>query len=101
MPSAGATLAEGMAGKSAGMLTSRIVQALVDNKVLVSEGNIEHAFELLLQIEKTVVGGAGLPAEHRPRSGGGRAALACSTQANLPILRPGQRALRRWSPWLC
>jgi threonine dehydratase len=59
MPSASATLAEGIAVRSPGALTSRIVRALVDDMVLVSEGDIEHAIVLLLEIEKTVVEGAG------------------------------------------
>jgi threonine dehydratase len=59
MPSANATLAEGIAVKSPGGLTTRIVRQLVDDIVLVSEGDIEHAIVLLLDIEKTVVEGAG------------------------------------------
>jgi threonine dehydratase len=59
MPCANATLAEGIAVKSPGGLTSRIVRALVDDIVLVDEGDIEHAIVLLLDIEKTVVEGAG------------------------------------------
>jgi len=59
MPSASATLAEGIAVKSPGTLTVPIVRALVDDMVLVSEGDIEHAIVLLLEIEKTVVEGAG------------------------------------------
>jgi threonine dehydratase len=59
MPCANATLAEGIAVKSPGALTSAIVRRLVDDLVLVSEGDIEHAIVLLLEIEKTVVEGAG------------------------------------------
>jgi threonine dehydratase len=59
MPSANATLAEGIAVKSPGGLTTRIVRQLVDDIVLVGEGDIEHAIVLLLDIEKTVVEGAG------------------------------------------
>jgi threonine dehydratase len=59
MPCAHATLAEGIAVKTPGVLTSRIVSALVDDVVLVGEGDIEHAIVLLLEIEKTVVEGAG------------------------------------------
>jgi threonine dehydratase len=59
LPSANATLAEGIAVKSPGVLACGIVRRLVDDMVLVSEGDIEHAIVLLLEIEKTVVEGAG------------------------------------------
>jgi threonine dehydratase len=59
MPCAGDTLAEGIAVKEPGAITSRIVEALVDDIVLVSERRLEEAVSLLLQIEKTVVEGAG------------------------------------------
>jgi threonine dehydratase len=59
MTSAAATLAEGIAVRQPGELTRRIVRQQVDDIVLVSEGDIEHAIVLLLEIEKTVVEGAG------------------------------------------
>lgn len=59
MPCAGDTLAEGIAVKEPGAITARMVEALVDDIVLVSERNLEKAVSLLLQIEKTVVEGAG------------------------------------------
>ncbi|WP_066797194.1 threonine ammonia-lyase [Sphingomonas soli] len=59
MPCAGDTLAEGIAVKEPGGITSTIVQALVDDIVLVGERRLEEAVSLLLQIEKTVVEGAG------------------------------------------
>ncbi|QNE31897.1 threonine ammonia-lyase [Sphingomonas sp. NBWT7] len=59
MPCAGDTLAEGIAVKEPGVVTSRMVEALVDDIVLVSERSLEEAVSLLLQIEKTVVEGAG------------------------------------------
>ncbi|MEG1834168.1 MAG: threonine ammonia-lyase [Burkholderiaceae bacterium] len=59
LPSAQATLAEGIAVKQPGTLTVPIVRALVDDMVLVSEGDIEQAIVMLLEIEKTVVEGAG------------------------------------------
>ncbi len=59
MPSANATLAEGIAVKHPGDLTVQIVRNLVDDVVLVSEGDIEQAIVMLLEIEKTVVEGAG------------------------------------------
>jgi len=59
MPCGGDTLAEGIAVKHPGMLTRRMVAALVDDIVLVSERRLEESVSLLLQIEKTVVEGAG------------------------------------------
>jgi len=59
MPCAGDTLAEGIAVKEPGVITSQMVEALVDDIVLVNERNLEKAVSLLLQIEKTVVEGAG------------------------------------------
>ena len=58
-PCAGDTLAEGIAVKEPGAITSRMVEALVDELVLVSERSLEKAVSLLVQIEKTVVEGAG------------------------------------------
>jgi len=55
----GDTLAEGIAVKEPGSITSRIVDQVVDDVVLVSERYLEQALALLLQIEKTVVEGAG------------------------------------------
>ncbi len=59
MPSANATLAEGIAVKQPGDLTVEIVKRLVTDVLLVSEGDIEQAIVMLLEIEKTVVEGAG------------------------------------------
>ena len=59
MPCAGDTLAEGIAVKEPGGITSKMVAELVDDIVLVSERSLEMAVSLLLQIEKTVVEGAG------------------------------------------
>ena len=59
MPSANATLAEGIAVKQPGDLTVQIVKRLVNDVVLVSEGDIEQAIVMLLEIEKSVVEGAG------------------------------------------
>ncbi|MHA6719959.1 threonine ammonia-lyase [Sphingomonas sp. RS6] len=59
MPCAGDTLAEGIAVKYPGEVTGRIVESLVDDIVLVGERRLEEAVSLLLQIEKTVVEGAG------------------------------------------
>jgi threonine dehydratase len=59
LPSEGDTLAEGIAVKVPGKITREIVRALVQDIVLVSERDLEKALSLLLQIEKTVVEGAG------------------------------------------
>ena len=53
------TIAEGIAVKSPGKITREIVRQHVDRIDLVSEGDIEHAIVVLLEIEKTVVEGAG------------------------------------------
>jgi threonine dehydratase len=59
LPCGGDTLAEGIAVKEPGEFTSRIIERLVDDILLVSEADLETAVALLLQIEKTVVEGAG------------------------------------------
>ena len=59
MACGGDTLAEGIAVKAPGEFTAQIIAELVDEIVLVTEGALEHAVALLLQIEKTVVEGAG------------------------------------------
>ncbi len=53
------TIAEGIAVKTPGKLTLPIVRELVDDIVLVGEGALEQAIVMLLEIEKTVVEGAG------------------------------------------
>jgi threonine dehydratase len=53
------TIAEGIAVKQPGALTLEIVRSNVDDILLVDEGDIEEAMLLLLEIEKTVVEGAG------------------------------------------
>ena len=55
----GDTLAEGIAVLEPGRYTSRMLAGLLDDLVLVDEASIETALALLLQIEKTVVEGAG------------------------------------------
>jgi threonine dehydratase len=59
LPTRGDTLAEGIAVKAPGEITSEIVRRLVDDIVLVSEQEIEQALSLLIGIEKTVTEGAG------------------------------------------
>jgi threonine dehydratase len=53
------TIAEGIAVKEPGKLTREIVREHVSEILLVDEGDIEQAIVLLLEIEKTVVEGAG------------------------------------------
>jgi threonine dehydratase len=59
LPMRGDSLAEGIAVKRPGRLTTQIVRRLVDDILLVTEEQIEHAVSLLIGIEKTVVEGAG------------------------------------------
>jgi threonine dehydratase len=59
LPCGGDTLAEGIAVKEPGKFTQRIIEQVVDDIVLVDEPSLEEAVSLLLQIEKTVVEGAG------------------------------------------
>ncbi len=53
------TIAEGIAVATAGQITREIVRAHVDELLLVDEGDIEQAVLMLLEIEKTLVEGAG------------------------------------------
>lgn len=74
------TLADGIAVKEPGRLTLGIVRRLVRDVLLVDEGDIEAAILLLLEVEKTVVegaGGTGLAAlmRHRERFAGRRVGL--------------------------
>src|SRR5207237_10535729 len=59
LPLGGDTLAEGIAVKEPGALTSRILKDLADDIVLVPERDLERAVAMLAGIEKTVVEGAG------------------------------------------
>jgi threonine dehydratase len=59
MPLGGDTLAEGIAVKQPGELTSRILGEYANDVVLVSERDLERAVSMLVGIEKTVVEGAG------------------------------------------
>ncbi|MBC2665970.1 threonine ammonia-lyase [Novosphingobium flavum] len=58
-PIGGDTLAEGIAVFEPGRFTSRSLAGLLDDFFLVTESEMESALALLLQIEKTVVEGAG------------------------------------------
>ena len=54
-----ATIADGIGVKAPGALTLPLIRSLVDDVVLVGEDDIEQAILMLLEIEKTVVEGAG------------------------------------------
>jgi len=55
----GDTVAEGLAVRDVGRLTARIAQDLVDDVLVVDEAEIERAVCWLIDVEKTVVEGAG------------------------------------------
>lgn len=75
-----ATIADGIAVKSPGELPLSVIRRSVDEMLLVAEEDIEQAIVMLLEIEKTVVegaGAAGLAAvlRHRDRFAGQRVGL--------------------------
>ena len=53
------TIAEGIAVGQPGQMTREVIARLVDDLLLVQEGDIEQAVLMLLEIEKTLVEGAG------------------------------------------
>ena len=59
LPCAGDTIAEGIAVKAPGLLTSGLINHIVDDILLVAERDIEAAISLLVQAERTVAEGAG------------------------------------------
>ena len=86
------TVAEGIAVKNPGRLTREVIRRLVSDILLVGEGELEDAVLMLLQIEKTVVegaGAAGLAAllKHRSRFRKKRVGLVlCGGNIDLLIL---------------
>ena len=58
-PQGSSTIAEGIAVGTPGLIPQAIIRRLVDDLVLVEEGDIEQAMVMLLEIEKTLVEGAG------------------------------------------
>lgn len=58
-PQGSSTIAEGIAVGTPGEITREIIARLVDDMVLIEEGDIEQAMVMLLEIEKTLVEGAG------------------------------------------
>ena len=53
------TIAEGIAVRNVGRITSEIIGRLVEDILLIDESDIENAISLLISIEKTVAEGAG------------------------------------------
>ena len=58
-PQGTSTIAEGIAVGTPGVLTRAVIEKHVDDLLLVDEGDIEQAVLMLLEIEKTLVEGAG------------------------------------------
>ena len=58
-PQGTTSIAEGIAVGTPGVIPQAIIARLVDDLVLVDEGDIEQAMVMLLEIEKTLVEGAG------------------------------------------
>ena len=59
LPQGDSTIAEGIAVGTPGRLTQAIAEKYVNDILLVDEGDIEQAIVMLLEIEKTLVEGAG------------------------------------------
>ncbi|MBI5278830.1 MAG: threonine ammonia-lyase [Burkholderiales bacterium] len=62
LPQGISTIAEGIAVGTPGRVTQELIERYVDDLVLVDEGDIEQAIVMLLEIEKTLVEGAGAAA---------------------------------------
>ena len=58
-PQGGSSIAEGIAVGTPGKIPQAIIARLVNDLVLVDEGDIEQAIVMLLEVEKTLVEGAG------------------------------------------
>jgi threonine dehydratase len=83
LPQGTSTIAEGIAVGTPGAITEAIVRQRVDDLLLVDEGDVEQAIVMLLEIEKTLVegaGAAGLAAliKHPQRFAGKRVGLVLS-----------------------
>ncbi|WP_027014378.1 threonine ammonia-lyase [Comamonas composti] len=83
LPMGSSTIAEGIAVTQPGEITTQIVRRLVDDLLLVDEGDIEQAVLMLLEIEKTLVEGAGAAAlaallRHPQRFAGKKVGLVLS-----------------------
>lgn len=82
-PSSARTVADGIAVKAPGVITTPIVRELAESVITVGEASIERAVALFVEIEKTVAegaGAAGLAAllEHRDRFAGRRVGIVLS-----------------------
>jgi threonine dehydratase len=91
LPMGQSTIAEGIAVATPGQMTRNVVRNLVDELLLVDEGDIEQAVLMLLEIEKTLVegaGAAGLAAmlRHRERFAGKKVGLVLSGGNIDPLL---------------
>jgi threonine dehydratase len=62
LPQGASTIAEGIAVGTPGRIPQGLIEQHVDDILLVDEGDIEHAIVMLLEIEKTLVEGAGAAA---------------------------------------
>ena len=85
LPLGTATIAEGIAVATPGRITQEVVARLVDDLLLVDEGDVEQAVLMLLEIEKTLVEGAGAVGlaalvRHRERFRGKRVGLVPRAQ---------------------
>ena len=91
LPMGLSTIAEGIAVGTAGTITREVVARLVDELVLVDEGDIEQAVLMLLEIEKTLVEGAGATGlaaliRHREKFAGQKVGLILSGGNIDPLL---------------
>jgi threonine dehydratase len=100
--SAASSIAEGIAVKEPGRITREICHRLVDEIIVVRESSIEDAVALLLEIEKSVVEGAGAAGVaaimERPELFAGRkvGTVLCGGNIDLSVLSSVlQRALVR------
>jgi threonine dehydratase len=93
LPMGTSTIAEGIAVTQPGVITQEVVQRCVDDLLLVDEGDIEQAVLMLLEIEKTLVEGAGaaglaaccaIPSASRARRWGWCCRAAISTPCCWP-----------------
>jgi threonine dehydratase len=91
LPVGASTIAEGIAVGTPGALTQAVIKQRVDDLLLVDEGDIEQAIVMLLEVEKTLVegaGAAGLAAltKHAQRFQGRRVGLVLSGGNIDPLL---------------
>ncbi len=91
LPIGASTIAEGIAVGTPGTLTQAVIKKQVDDLLLVDEGDIEQAIVMLLEVEKTLVegaGAAGLAAllKHKERFQGQRVGLVLSGGNIDPLL---------------